>query len=292
MGSSRPSSVSRLMALAVVALAPACATGAYGENFGATSGDFTNSGSSGALTTGSDNGGSGSFGSGTSGSAATGSATAGSANTGSSGGASGASVSGATGSSGGGDDASSGADVTGPDSSSGAGDAGQTESGGPPYVGLSVLYKVEIATPTGAYLGCQLSIKNSGTGSPALSALKVRYYFTDEVRLPPKMNINWSHISTSGADINDLTVTSTFVPIMPMRPGADTYIEFSFASGHTMLGPNESAVFSWQMQGPDPAKNLYTQTNDYSFDSTKTSLTSWDRIGLLQNGTPVWGRVP
>jgi hypothetical protein len=248
---------------------------------------LTNSGSSGTFGTGSDNGGSGSAGAGvgTSGSA-------GSASAGSSGSASSGSFIGATGSSAGGDDAGSSADVTAPDSSNGVDDAGQAESDAPPYVGLSVLYKVEVATATGAYLGCQISVKNSGTGTPALSALKARYYFTDEVRLTPQMHINWSHISTSGADINDLTVTSAFTPVMPMRPGTDTYIEFGFSSGHAMLGPGESAVFSWQMQGPDPAKNLYTQTNDYSFDSSKTSLMSWDHIVLLQNGTAVWGRVP
>ena len=279
MGIDRPSSASRLTALAAFTLIPACATGAYGENFGATSGDSPNFGS-GSFSAGSDNGGSGSAGAGI----GSGSASAGSFG--------GVSFSGAAGSGGGGDDAGSSADVTAPDSSNGVDDAGQAESGGPAYVGLSVLYKVEVATATGAYLGCQLSVRNSGTGSPALSAIKARYYFTDEVHLTPQMHINWSHISTSGADINDLTVTSAFTPVMPTRPGADTYIEFGFSSGHAMLGPGESAVFSWQMQGPDPAKNLYTQTNDYSFDSTKTSLTNWDRVVLLQNGNVVWGRLP
>jgi Cellulose binding domain len=267
--SSRPGATSRLTVLAVTALAAGCATGAYGDNFGAESGDFANSGgsSSGSLGAGTDNGGSalsGSFG-------------------------------GAAAGSGGGYDAGSGRDnaidAAGDDASSAASHGGQAESGGPLSTGLSILYKVEVQQTTSAYVGCQLSITNSGTGAPQVSALRARYYFTDEVHLTPQLKINWSHISTSGPN-TDVTVTYAFAPVVPAAPGADTYIEFSFSSAHPLLGPGESAVFSWQMQGPDPSKNLYNQTNDYSFDSSKTSLASWERVLLLQNGSVVWGRSP
>jgi hypothetical protein len=89
-----------------------------------------------------------------------------------------------------------------------------------------------------------------------------------------------------------LAVTSAFAPFVPATPSADTYIEFGFSSSHPMLAPGESAVFSWQMQGPDPSKNVYTQTNDYSFDASRTTLTSWDHIVLLQNGILLWGTPP
>jgi hypothetical protein len=51
-------------------------------------------------------------------------------------------------------------------------------------------------------------------------------------------------------------------------------------------------VFSWQMQGPNPAQDVYTQTNDYSFDSSKTTLTSWTHVVLLRNGSVIWGTPP
>ncbi len=59
-------------------------------------------------------------------------------------------------------------------------------------------------------------------------------------------------------------------------------------------GPDygEAAVFAWQMQGPDPAKDVYTQTGDYSFDLSKAVLTSWDHVVLLQNGAVAWGTPP
>jgi hypothetical protein len=279
-----------LTVLGFAASTPACATGdsggPSGDDGGAT-GSSANSGGSGSLGAGSGSvstaGGSGTFGG------------SGSANAGSAGGAvesSGATFASTGVPSGGDDDAGSesanGADATEADLAS---DATATESGNPPSTGLSVLYQVGIAAPMSAYLGCELSIQNSGTGSPAVSSLKVRYYFTDEVRLSEQMTINWSHISTSGADA-DSTVTYTFAPLVPPTPDADTYIEFSFSSSHTLLAAGESVEFSWQLQGPDPAKDIYTQTNDYSFDASKTALTSWDHVVLLQNGSVAWGTEP
>jgi len=124
-----------------------------------------------------------------------------------------------------------------------------------------------------------------------MTTLKARYYFTDEVHLAEQMTINWSHVTTSGANA-DLTVTSAFALVVPAVNDADTYIEFGFSSDHSLLGPGESVVFSWQMQGPDPAKDLYTQTNDYSFDDSKKTLTAWSHIVLFQNGSVVWGTPP
>jgi hypothetical protein len=166
------------------------------------------------------------------------------------------------------------------------------QTGGPPPTGLSVLYQVEDSSAMSAYIGCELSVLNSSTASPSISNFKVRYYYTDEVHQTPQMTINWSHVSTSGAD-QDLEVTSATVALTPAATDADTYIEFSLASGSSpTLAPGDAAQFSWQMQGPSPAQDVYTQTNDYSFDSSLTTLTSWNHVVLLESGTVVWGVTP
>ncbi len=176
------------------------------------------------------------------------------------------------------------------DASTGASDDAGTAP--PPPTGLSVLYEVEDPAATSAYIGCELSISNSGTDSPALSDLKARYYFTDEVHQTPQITINWSHVSTSGAD-QDLGVTFSVSSLVPPATNADTYIEFSFSSnGSPALNPGESGVFSWQLQGPNPSQDIYTQTNDYSFGASMTTLTSWNHVVLLQSGTVVWGLTP
>jgi hypothetical protein len=182
-----------------------------------------------------------------------------------------------------------------------SGDAGPSDAGGPegsdgadagpPPTGIVVLYRVEDSASQSAYVGCELSVANMGTASPALTDLKVRYYYTDDVHVAPQMTINWSHVSTSGADA-PLSVAYSVVPMQPAATEADTYIEFAFSGSHPALAPGESAVFSWQMQGPNPASNVYTQTNDYSFDASKTSLTAWSHVVSLQSGAVAWGTPP
>jgi|HubBroStandDraft_2_1064218.scaffolds.fasta_scaffold76922_2 hypothetical protein len=296
MGNRPPNASCCLVLLAAASSAPACANGDTTDTpVGEDAGAYGNMGSGSLAASGSDNGSSGSV---SAGSTSVGSASAGSTSAGGSSGAleGAGSLSGsfivAAGSTEGDDagtETGSGAATTGVDSSIGG---GSMEGGAAPNnTGLSVLYEVDSANSSSPYLGCELSIMNAGTGSSAISTLKARYYFTDEVHLTEQMTINWSHVATSGANA-DTTVTSTFAPVVPAVKGADTYIEFGFSSGHSLLGPGESIMFAWQMQGPDPAKDLYIQSNDYSFDDSKKTLTAWSHVVLLQNGSVVWGTPP
>jgi len=177
-------------------------------------------------------------------------------------------------------------------SDGGAAGAFDADDSGPPAAGLSALYAVGTSAATSAYVGCEIAVQNSAAAAVPVSSLVARYYFTDEVHLPPQITIQWSHISTSGPDV-DLTVTTTVASLSPAVVGADTHIDFAFSSSHSMLGRGESAVFSWQMNGPAPDKDVYTQTNDYSFSASKAAPpTPWDHVVLLQNGSVVWGKQP
>lgn len=157
--------------------------------------------------------------------------------------------------------------------------------------GFSVLYGVQNSSATSAYIESELHAKNGGTSSAPVSELKLRYYFTDEVHKTPQITINWSHITTAGAN-GGLTVSAGVVALVPTKTGADSYLEFSFSSPQTAIGPGESADFSWRMNGPNQATDIYTQTNDYSFDASKTVVTTWDHVVLMQNGTLLWGTPP
>jgi mannan endo-1,4-beta-mannosidase len=158
--------------------------------------------------------------------------------------------------------------------------------------GLQVLYLNMQTGSSSPYIGCELHAKNGGQSTAPIDELKLRYYFTNDISLPPQIMFNWSHVSTPGSQVT-LTVTSAVAGISPVVGNADSYLEFSLSSpGHPNLAPNESADFSWQMQGPNPAQNKYTQSNDYSWDMSKTSLQPWDHVVLLRNGTVVWGTPP
>jgi hypothetical protein len=158
--------------------------------------------------------------------------------------------------------------------------------------GFSILYAVMNAGATSAYIESEIHTKNGGTTSVDVSTLKVRYYFTDEVHKTPQITLNWSHVTTSGANAS-LNVGATTAALVPAKTGADTYVEFSFSSSsHSMLAPGESADFSWRMNGPNQATDIYTQTNDYSFDASKSSPTTWDHIAIYQGTTVLWGTLP
>lgn len=209
-----------------------------------------------------------------------------------------ASASSSSGSGSGGGSGSGSGSGSGGGSGSGSGSGSPGGSGGDGGVtgmGVVVDYQVQNSNPMSAYIGSELSITNNGTASIALSGLEARYYFigedTDGVDVTPQMTINWGHVSTTGADA-DLAVTSTFNPYSPATATADTYVAFDFSSSHSMLAPGEAAVFSWQMQGPNPATDIYNQTTDYSFNASLTSLASWSNVPLFQSGTLLWGAAP
>ena len=173
-----------------------------------------------------------------------------------------------------------------------AGSANGGTGGGATVAGFSVQYKNAITNPSGAYIGAEIMVNNAGPNSLAISALKVRYYFTDEPKKVSQMTINFSHVSLSGSQ-PALTVNTVFTGMAPTAPTADTFIEFSFSAGsHPTLAPGEALDFAWQMQGPDPSKDTFNQANDYSWDASKTSMTNWEHIVLLQGTNPLWGTPP
>ena len=58
-----------------------------------------------------------------------------------------------------------------------------------------------------------------------------------------------------------------------------------------MLAPQDVLEFTFQLQGPAPNTDVYTQSNDYSFEASGT-LETWDHVVLYQGGAIVWGTPP
>ncbi len=179
------------------------------------------------------------------------------------------------------------------------GSSGAAGAGGSPVTmsdagfvaGFSVLYMAEDSHATTSYVTVELHAKNGGSSAAQIGELKVRYYFTDEPKKTPKVTIQWSHVTTATSN-GDMAVSSTVAAVVPPTAKADSYVEFGFSGGHPTLAPGESADFSWRMNGPNEGTDIYTQSNDYSFDASKTTVTTWDHVVLLRNGTVVWGTPP
>ena len=164
-------------------------------------------------------------------------------------------------------------------------------AGSSSVAGFSVQYKNLNGSATDAYISCEILAKNSGPNSLQVSELKVRYYFTDEPKKTNTFQNNFQHLNVPGNQA-DLKVTQTVVGMAPTKPTADTYIEFSFSSSHGTLAPGEALDFAWQMQSANPATDNFTESNDYSFDASKSALTDWTHVVLLQGSSPLWGATP
>ncbi|HWZ89411.1 MAG TPA: cellulose binding domain-containing protein, partial [Polyangiaceae bacterium] len=220
---------------------------------------------------------------GTTGSAGTGGATGSAGKTGSAGQASGGGTSGgSTGSGGKGGTTSAGGSTSGGSTGSGGSVGGN---------GVTAQYKVVSSDAMSSYIQCELYVLNAGPNTYAVSDLKVRYYYTDDVKTTTDWSLNWSHISTGGANQN-VTVTEASMAMVPTKPNADTYFEFSFApAGQSTIGPGQGIAFSWRFNATNQSLQ-YTQTNDYSFDASKTTQADWSHVVVLQNGTVIWGATP
>jgi hypothetical protein len=127
-------------------------------------------------------------------------------------------------------------------------------------------------------------IANTGSSAVALSTLKVRYFFTADGSTTQVWACDFASVSCGN-------VAGTFYPWTGGGPGADHYLEVTFSSVAGSVSPgSDSGVI--QVHFHDTNSTNFTQTNDYSFDPSKTSFTNWTHMTLYQNGTLVWGTEP
>jgi hypothetical protein len=87
-------------------------------------------------------------------------------------------------------------------------------------------------------------------------------------------------------------MTSSFTAVT--RQGADTFLQLGFtAAAGALAGNSGTAVVDSRFNSLNPAFGIiYTQTNDYSFDATKTALTDWTHVTVYRLGTLIWGIEP
>ncbi|MCX7681753.1 MAG: cellulose binding domain-containing protein [Anaerolineae bacterium] len=126
-------------------------------------------------------------------------------------------------------------------------------------------------------------ITSAGNTIP-LSALKIRYWYTDD-GAPIGVGFACDY-----APFGCANVTGTLVGISPVQ-GANRYAEIGFTEGAGYLfGGLDSGEIQVRIQTVDTA--TFNETNDYSYDVSKTTYADWDRVTLYYNGTLVWGVEP
>jgi endoglucanase len=128
-----------------------------------------------------------------------------------------------------------------------------------------------------------IRVVNTGTGAMALSNVKIRYYYTIDGVKTQTFYCDYSSVGTSN-------VTGTFVTMATAKTGADTYLEVGFASGAGSLAAGGSVTIQSRFAKSDWTN--YTQTNDYSFNSSGTTYADWLKVTAYVSGSLQWGTEP
>lgn len=130
----------------------------------------------------------------------------------------------------------------------------------------------------------KLILVNTGNVSIPLSELKVRYWFTVDGNRPQNYWCDYAAIGCAN-------ISAQFVTLSTAKPGADSYLEISFASGagNLVSGANTAQI---QNRFSKNDWSNYVQTDDYSFSSSITQFSDWNHITVYRNGALIWGIEP
>jgi len=170
------------------------------------------------------------------------------------------------------------------DENCGSGSTGGGTGGGGGTPSVTAQYAAASTAATTGQITHQIQITNTGTSAIPLSALTVRYWFTEDAAGPLQYACDY-------APLGRANITGTFGTVDPAVTGADHYLQLGFGSGAGTLGPG-NATGAIQNRINQADYGAFTQGNDYSFNAADTSLTTWNRITVYYNGTLIYGTPP
>lgn len=129
----------------------------------------------------------------------------------------------------------------------------------------------------------KFKLTNTGTSPITLSDVKLRYYYTIDGEKPQSFFCDYSNITSSN-------IAGSFVKITSPTATADYYLEVGFTAGAGTLAPGVNIEIQSRISKSDWSN--YTQSNDYSFQSTAAAYVQWDRVTAYILGSLVFGTQP
>ncbi len=145
---------------------------------------------------------------------------------------------------------------------------------------LRAFYRANFAAERGNQLGPHFKIVNAGDSPVPHSQLTLRYYFTPDAPKPLNAWCDWAAIDCAN-------IKMRFVDV----GGGVTYLEVSFdTAARPVPAAGDSGEIQLRVSKEDWSD--FDQTNDYSFDAAKRTLTEWDRVTLYRDRVLVWGIEP
>lgn len=128
-----------------------------------------------------------------------------------------------------------------------------------------------------------IKLINTGATAINLSNVKIHYYYTADNEKSQNFTCDWS---TVGAN----NVTGTCVKMPVSKTGADYYLQIGFGSEAGSISAGQSIELYCRINKTD--WSTYTQTGDYSFNTTSTTYNDWNKITAYISGALKWGIEP
>ncbi|MCT2593861.1 hydrolase [Streptomyces sp. N2-109] len=150
---------------------------------------------------------------------------------------------------------------------------------------LAVQYKTGATGATADQTEPWLKVVNTGSSSTPLSGVKVRYYFkADSASAEYRFACSWAVKGCAN-------VTGTFGRLANPTATADRYLEVGFTSGAGSLAPGADTG-DLQLRFHQTNWQPVRQSDDYSFDASRTSYGNADKITAQVGGSIAWGTAP
>ena len=140
---------------------------------------------------------------------------------------------------------------------------------------LVVQYRAADTNPYDNQIKPHFNIVNRGSTAVNLSELTLRYYFSKDGNQP--MN---------AGSIGHRSAAVIFRRPLQIRTSS---LSFTNGAGSISAGGQTGDI---QLRMSKNDWSNFDETNDYSFDPTKTSYADWDRVTLYLNGQLVWESNP
>ncbi len=129
----------------------------------------------------------------------------------------------------------------------------------------------------------KMKITNTGSKSIDLSDLELRYYYTIDGAKDQSFWCDWASVGNS-------KITGRFVKMKSPKKNADYYLEIGFDSGAGSLAAKSSTEIQIRFSKEDWSN--YKQSNDYSFNSSSSVYSRWNKVTAHLDGELIWGETP
>ncbi len=153
---------------------------------------------------------------------------------------------------------------------------------------LGVLYWCEGTTAN--TIRATFSLVNDTPLPIPLREVTIRYWFTGAGGPPWQFACDNGMLGRAPGMVVTDSVTGTFHPVMPPRPGADSYFEVGFGAAAGNLQPQEYSELRTRVFRQD--YSIITQTDDYSFNPKNITFAPSSHITLYRNGMLIDGVEP